>query len=174
MVEKYCQVADRLFVGNENITMPLLTTLGVDAIINLTGEPMVFLDSPDMYCADYVLGRPRELMPNEIPKIITKLKNISAEIKNLHDQGFTIMLYTTCTNTSMLVAGHYLITKLSKQSQTVVGELSCVYFTPEQREAENVAQSRDSPDIGSDAAERSAARCLTLASYRKILLKYTS
>ena len=179
----YAKVADGIWVGNLTSASQVGFLSGADitAIINLSGKMSPYIDDIDYF--DYALPS-SELMNTEFPKTITKLEAIMSDIKDLREHGINILIYCyDGKNQCTLAAGYYLVTRCGSNPDTIIDQLEQLYFTPEQRkEEEESRQSFAAPDDPSEGIavrvdldaqkrreKRNAIRCLTLASFKKIL-----
>jgi hypothetical protein len=179
----YAKVADGIWVGNLTSACQtgFLSGADITAIINLSGKMSQYADDIDYF--DYALPS-SELMNTEFPKTITKLEAIMSDIKDLRANGRNILIHCyDGKNKCMLAAGYYLVTQCGNDPNTVIDQLEQLYFTPEQRKEEQESRlSFTTPDDPSEGVavrvdldvqerrdQRNAVRCLTLASFKRIL-----
>lgn len=182
----YAKIAEGIWVGNINATLELdFAANDITAVINLSGKYLTFT-SDDIDNFDYALPN-QELMDIEFPKTLTKLDVIASDIADLRANNRNILVQCyDGRNKSILAVGYYLISKCNKRPDSVVDLLEQIYFDDDQKRAEQEAKvadmSRFIPDdmskgtamsldlnIAQMREERNAIRCLTFASFKKIL-----
>jgi hypothetical protein len=180
------QVQDDIYVGNHASAedMTFLANAGITAIINLGKRGAPPIESVIIFDASLPS---QEMMDSEIPDAVIRLETLSSYIDDLRRGQHTILI--RCTdgrNQSILLAGYYMITRCTR-SQSVIEDLGMIYMTDQQRAdeaAERLCIAENPGKFGSrfndmsaeerveaEARERSRkdARCLTMASFRKLL-----
>lgn len=183
----YALVDDGIYVGNISAAKDLnfLANADVSAIINLSGKLVESIEDVDVF--EFLLPS-QELMDSEIPKTNLKLDTICTVIHELRANNRTVLIQCADgKNKCMLAAGYYLISKHNRQFNTVIEQLEMLYLSPQQKSDEldeRARYDRDpeefereesalSPEDRSVLKTKRAARrnlkCLTMASFRKIL-----
>jgi hypothetical protein len=125
------KIADGIWIGNAEMSNNpvFLRVNDISAIIKLDRSVAV---PADMDSFGYPLPD-NELMPEEFPKTVTKLDSICEIISEMRGVGRNIIIQCADgKNKSALVAGYYLTRRLGQNPETVVSQLSTVYFSPEQ------------------------------------------
>lgn len=180
----HAKVAEGLWVGNKSscIDVQFLADEDITAIINLSGTADPPVEDVDYF--DFMLPS-QELLDIEFPKTLSKLEAIANDIKMLRDNGRSVLIHCSDgKNKCVLAAGYYLITQCEKKAADVIEQLELLYLTAEQKREEMDFRSKlshipENPEEGVaiavsvDAERRKATRneikCLTIASFRKIL-----
>lgn len=148
----HAMVAEGLYVGNITAgkNLEFLSNADISAVINLTGEafdPVEYVDVFPFRMAD------QELMEAEIPRMLTKLADIDADITCLRAAGRSVLIICADgKNRCMVVAGYYLAGGRANSAKPMAGEtlsaersgmidviierLELLYLSEEQRAAE--------------------------------------
>lgn len=186
----YARVSDCIYVGNAAASSDLLFLANADisAIINLCTskenqpEPTEYVD-----VFDFILPA-QELMDSELQKTDMRLAAIVGAVRDLRKSNRSVLI--SCEdgkNQCMLVAGYYQIAELRMGADAVIESLEMLYFN-EAMKADELRERtllKTNPGalqtqlIGRSAAEiaqieesissRRDRKCLTMASFRKIL-----
>jgi hypothetical protein len=173
------QVAPKIYIGNVPAGRDRMTLVaaGVTAIINLSGDCNPGINGITEF--DYVLPS-QELLDTEMPRTATKLETIAGTISELLEHNHVVLVHCADgRNKAPLAVGYYMITRAKANYAAIIDQLSTAYFSPAQLHAEKApplpasASAEERMCAEEARAERQARRCLTMASFRRVLRLYS-
>ncbi len=173
------KVSDGIWIGNATCNPLFMQANNISAVIKLDRNVIV---GPDFDHFSYALPD-TELMVEEFPKTIAKLDSMCEIISEMRAVGRNIIIQCADgKNKSALVAGYYLTRRVGQKRDTVVTQLSTVYFTPEQIAEDRIERDRlqkikngeEVPPLTIEELQkqgaRRAAQAMSNLSFRKIIL----
>lgn len=172
------KVADGIWIGNAVVSNLHFAANDISAVVKLDTGVVV---DPSVDCFTYALPD-TELLQEEYPRVIAKLKTICDIISDMRAVGRNIIIQCEDgKNKSAIVAAFYLTRNLGQQRDVVIQQLSAVYFSPKQItedaaervRAQKIANGEEVPPLTAEelAAQsvRRGRQALSNQSFRKIV-----
>ncbi len=172
------KIQEGIWIGDSSMCKDttFFQTFDISAIISLDRG---ITSAEDIF--EFVLPN-TELLDSEVPKVLTKLESICDTIKELRENGRSVLIQCADgKNKSALVAGYYLIRRGGMDPVKVIEFLTKMYFTAAQsaEEAadkirlERVQREEQVAPLSEEDMKRQEARrvlrALTNRSFQKIL-----